>query len=72
VAQREQAVEVLQRHADSTTAELRSCLNELSVERNKVAVGQAEVERLHERIEDMQREMTATMKKVCDETLPRN
>ena len=65
MVQREQAMEILQRHADSTTAELRSCLQELSNERERVGVGQAEVERLHERMEDMQKEMAAATRKVC-------
>ena len=64
MVQREQAIEVLQRHADSTAAELRSCLQELGNERERAASGQAEVERLHERMEDMQKEMAAAMKKV--------
>ena len=57
-------MEVLQRHADSTAAELRSCLQELGNERERAASGQAEVERLHERMEDMQKDMAAAMKKV--------
>ena len=63
--QREQAVAVLQRHADSATADLRGCLAELRAERERVAVGQEEEAKLRDGAEDLRMELKGASRKVC-------
>ena len=63
--QREQAVAVLQRHADSATADLRGCLAELRAERERVAVGQEEAVKLRDGVEELRMELRGANRKVC-------
>ena len=63
--QREQAVAVLQRHADSATADLRGCLVKLRAEREQLAVGQEEAAKLRDGVEELRMELKGASRKVC-------